>query len=77
MSKPSSSMPKASAMLRTLSSPRSMPSWAKAVLQEMVSASMSGWSAAAVAALAVVVLQRGAGARQGEQSGAGIVVSGV
>ena len=41
-----SSMPKASAMSRTLSSPRSMPSWAKAVLQEMVSASIRGCFAA-------------------------------
>ena len=35
ISKLSPSMPKASAISRTVSSPRSMPSWAKAVLQEI------------------------------------------
>jgi hypothetical protein len=44
-SKPSSSMPKASAMSRSRSSPSFTPSSAKAVLQEMVSASISDWSA--------------------------------
>ena len=40
----SPSMPKASAVSRTRSSPSSSPSWAKAVLQEIVSASISGCS---------------------------------
>ena len=52
-----------------LSSPRSMPSWAKAVLQEMVSASISGWSAPPLQLSPLKFSSVGAGAGQREHVG--------
>ena len=77
ISRRSSSMPNASAISRILSSPSSMPSMAKAVLQEMVSASMSDCSPVLLQLEPLKLGMTRELLGSWNSSGAGITVSGV